>query len=94
MQATRRLSILKALWVAALAIVGGAVLPRVAAAQGRGTVQATARVVETRPSLEALQAARAAIQGQHPVATVAQVTVDRPPDSPRTVVVTINYSRN
>lgn len=94
MHATGRLSILKALSLAALAVLGGAMLPGAAEAQARGSVQATARVVETRQSVQALQAARALLQGQRPVATVAQITVDRPAGTPRTLVVTINYSRS
>jgi hypothetical protein len=87
-------SVLKALSVAALVAIGAAVLPAAAEAQARGTVQATATVVETRHSFEALQAARSALESQHPVATVAQVSVERPVARPNTVVVTINYSLN
>ncbi|MGH7673575.1 MAG: hypothetical protein ACREMC_11815 [Gemmatimonadales bacterium] len=80
--------------MAALVAIGAAVLPAAAEAQARGTVQATATVVETRHSFEALQAARSALEGQRAVATVAQVCVDRPVTRPNTVVVTIDYSLN
>ena len=87
-------SILKALSVAAALALGAAALPAAAEAQARGGLQATATVVETRHSFEALQAAQSALEGQRAVATVAQVSVDRPETHPSTVVVTINYSRN
>jgi hypothetical protein len=84
--------------VAALVALGMVAKPVTAEAQARGTVQATATVVDTRPGFEALQTARAAIQtaahsredsriqSQQTVVTVAQ--------SPRAMVVTINYARN
>ncbi len=87
---------LKALKVAVLAVLGAAALPAAAEAQTRGSLQASATVVDTRPSFAALQAARAAL---HPaahttVATVAQVSVERPANRPGIVVLTIDYSRN
>ena len=96
MRAAGRFSYLKALKVAALVVLGAAALPIAAEAQARGTLQATATVVDTRPSVEALQAARAALQAEthQTVATVAQVSIERPTGRPRTVVVTIDYSRN
>lgn len=96
MRAAGRFSYLKALKAAALVVLGAAALPVAAEAQARGTLQATATVVDTRPSFEALQAARAALQPEthQAVATVAQVSVERPTSRPRTIVVTIDYSRN
>jgi hypothetical protein len=84
--------------VVALVAVGLVARPVTAEAQARGTVQATATVVDTRPGFEALQSARSAIQAathsredsriqsQQSVVTVAQ--------SQRALVVTINYARN
>jgi hypothetical protein len=96
MRAAGRFSYLKALTVAALVVLGAAALPVAAQAQARGTLQATATVVDTRPSFEALQAARAALQPEthRTVATVAQVSVERPTSRPSAIVVTIDYSRN
>lgn len=94
MRTAGRFSVLKTLSVAAVLAIGAAALPAAAEAQARGTLQATATVVETRHSFEALQAARHALEGQRTVATVAQVSVDRPVTRPGTVVVTIDYSRN
>lgn len=87
-----------ALSLAVLVAIGMVVRPATAEAQARGSVQATATVVDTRTGAEALQAARTAIQAatlsrgesrtqsQQSVVTVAQ--------SPRALVVTINYARN
>ena len=101
MRTTPRLSIVKVLVVGALAGLSLVLAPRAAEAQARGTLQATATVVDTRTSFEALQAARSAVQSairpdssSHAVATVAQVSVDRPPTRPDTLVVTIAYARN
>lgn len=96
MRVAYRFSYLKALKVAVLVVLGAAALPIAAEAQARGTMQATATVVDTRPSFDALQAARGALQpGVHKtVATVAQVSVERPASRPGTIVVTIDYSRN
>lgn len=94
MRTAGRFSVLKALSMAAGVVIGAAALPAAAEAQARGTLQATATVVETRHSFEALQAAQRALDGQSTVATVAQVSVDRPVARPGTVVVTIDYSRN
>jgi hypothetical protein len=87
---------LKALKVAVLAVLGAAALPTAAEAQTRGSLQASATVVDTRPSFAALQAARAALQpaAHETVATVAQVSVERPANRPGIVVLTIDYSRN
>lgn len=80
--------------VAALMTVG-----RDAEAQARGTLQATATVVDTRQGFEALSVVRAnltnsSIESGSTVATVAQVTTARPSTKPSSVVVTIDYSRN
>lgn len=96
MRAAGWFSYLKALKVAALVVLGAAALPVAAEAQARGTLQASATVVDTRPSFEALRAARAALQPKtnKTVATVAQISVERPTSRPSTIVVTIAYSRN
>jgi len=101
MRAVSRTSVLKVVAVLALAVLGGVALPGAAEAQARGSLQATATVVDTRPSFTSLQAAQTAIQAavspqadRRAVATVAQVSVDRPSARPGTVVVTIDFSRN
>jgi len=78
----------------ALALVG-----RTAEAQARGTVQATATVVDTRQGFQALTAVRqtltdSRIQSQTTVTTVAQITTERPASNPERVVVTVDFSRN
>ena len=86
--------------LAAVAIVGALMLVgRTAEAQARGTVQASATVVDTRQGFEALSAVRQAItdsriESQRTVATVALIKTERPIALPRTVVVTVDYSRN
>lgn len=84
--------------VAALVVLGMVLKPSVAEAQARGTLRATATVVDTRPSFEGLRAAQAAIQAATNSRTdsrtqsqQAVVTVAR---SPRTLVVTIDYARS
>jgi hypothetical protein len=72
---------------------------RDAEAQARGTLQATATVVDTRQGFEALTVVRqqltdSSIQSAHTVATVAQISTTRPETKPSAVVVTIDYSRN
>jgi hypothetical protein len=97
-----RSSILKAVSVATVLVVGILVLPRAAEAQARGTLQATATVVDTRTSFASLDVARTAVQfavapqtrSQSAVSTVAQVSVSRPESRPSALVVTIDYSRN
>jgi hypothetical protein len=89
--------ILKVLSVVTVLLVGAAFAPRTAEAQARGTLQATATVVDTRTSFASLEAARDALRpaaGRRHVATVAQVSVQRPEQRPSAVVVTIDYSRN
>ena len=80
--------------VAALTLVG-----RNAEAQARGTLQATATVVDTRQGFQALSAVRQAvtnsrIQSEHAVATVAQISTERPTSTPSAIVVTVDFSRN
>jgi hypothetical protein len=109
MSAGSRFSYLKTLAVGALMLLGAAALPATAEAQARGTLQASATVVDTRQGFGALDAARSAVRSaQSPtdfrldsrigsretVATVAQVSVERPATRPSALVVTIDYSRN
>ena len=97
-----RSSIIKAVSVATVLFVGMLALPRAAEAQARGTVQATATVVDTRTSFASLEVARSAVQSavapqtrnQSAASTVAQVSVSRPDSRPSEIVVTIDYSRN
>ena len=87
-----------ALTVAAIVALAAVGTPATAEAQARGTLQASATVVDTRPAFAALEAARTAIQA--PMQSRAEsrnqsqpsvVTVAR---SSQAVVVTINYARN
>ena len=106
MRAASRFSYLKAMAVVGLVVLGGAALPAAAEAQARGTLQATATVVDTKQGFGALDAARAAISSAtdsrlnsrigspDSVATVAQISVVRQPDQPSALTVTIDYSRN
>lgn len=109
MRAGSRFSYLKTLAVGAMVLLGAVALPGAAEAQARGTLQASATVVDTRQGFGALDAARSALRsGQsaidsrldsrigsmETVATVAHVSVKRPTTRPSTVVVTIEYSRN
>jgi hypothetical protein len=106
MREVSRFSYLKALAVGVLVVVGGAGLPAAAEAQARGTLQASATVVDTRQGFGALDAARAAVRSatesrldsrigsKESVTTVAQVSVARSPSRPSDLLVTIDYSRN
>lgn len=106
MNAGSRFSYLKGIMTGALVVVGGAALPAAAEAQARGTLQATATVVDTRQGFGALDAARTAVQAAtnsridssignaDTVATVAQVSVARSTTGTSAVVVMIDYSRN
>ena len=90
-----RFALVAALVVGALMLVGG----EDAEAQARGTLQATATVVDTRQGFEALSAVRQAltasrIESRHAVETVAVISTERPATNPRTVVVTVDFSRN
>jgi len=88
---------LKTLALVALPLVGIALRPNTAEAQARGTLQAVATVVDTRPSFEGLQAAQHAVSDfassrttvRDSVQTVAQVslrteTLAANPTTPRT----------
>ena len=105
MRTASRFSYLKALTGGALVLLGSAAIPSTAEAQARGTLQATATVVDTRQGFGALDAARSAVRsatdsriesrfGSQTVATVAQVSVERSTNRSSTLVVTIDYSRN
>jgi hypothetical protein len=86
--------------IAAVLVVGALTLMgRDAEAQARGTLQATATVVDTRQGFEALSAVRQAatnsrIQSEPAVSTVALISSERPASKPSTVVVTVDFSRN
>jgi len=89
-----RFGLVAVLVVGALTLMG-----RDAEAQARGTLQASATVVDTRQGFEALSAVRqavtnSAIQTGRAVATVAQISTVRPVSQPSTVVVTVDFSRN
>jgi len=89
-----RFGLVSVVMAVALMMVG-----RNAEAQARGTLQATATVVDTRQGFEALAVVRQAVidsrtESQHAVATVALIKTERPVALPRTVVVTVDYSRN
>jgi hypothetical protein len=98
-------SYLKMLAVVALVVLGGAGLPAAAEAQARGTLQASATVVDTKQGFGALDAARAALSAAtdsrldsrignvDSVMTVAQVSVERRVTQ-SALLVTIDYSRN
>jgi hypothetical protein len=102
MRAASQVSYLKALTVAALVVLGPVALPVAAEAQARGTLQATATVVDTKQGFGALDAARQAVQSATnstiaspvAVATVAQISIERSADHRSAMVVTIDYSRN
>lgn len=74
-------------------------LGRRAEAQARGTLQATATVVDTRQGFEALSLVRQSttnsrIESKDTVTTVAQISTARPAAEPNTLVVTVDFSRN
>ena len=107
MRLVERGSYLRMVAVVALVVLGGAGLPAVAEAQARGTLQASATVVDTKQGFGALDAARAAVSAAtdsrldsrignvDTVATVAQVSVKRRANqSTSALLVTIDYSRN
>ncbi len=106
MRAAGQRSYLKMVAVVALAVLGGAGLPAAAEAQARGTLQASATVVDTKQAFGALSAARAAVQAAadsrldsrigslDTVTTVAQISVQRPANQSSALRVTIDYSRN
>jgi hypothetical protein len=79
-----------------LAILALMVAGKDAEAQARGSLQATATVVDTRQGFEALsivqqQLAVAKADRAHTVATVAQISTV---PAEKAVVVTVDYSRN
>ena len=89
-----RFGIVAVLVVGALTLMG-----RDAEAQARGTLQASATVVDTRQGFEALSAVRQSVtnsraQSEPAVATVALISSERPASKPSTVVVTVDFSRN
>jgi len=89
-----RFGIVAVLVVGALSVMG-----RDAEAQARGTLQASATVVDTRQGFEALSAVRQAVtnsrtQSAPAVSTVALISSERPASKPSTVVVTVDFSRN
>lgn len=89
-----RLGMKIALSLALLALMG-----RRAEAQARGTLQATATVVDTRQGFEALSLVRQSvtnsrIESRDTVTTVAQVSTARPATQPNTLLVTVDFSRN
>jgi len=89
-----RFGLVAVLVVGALTLVG-----RDAEAQARGTLQATATVVDTRQGFEALSIVRqtvtnSRVESQHTVTTVAQISTQRPAAQPSTMVVTVDFSRN
>ena len=104
-----RWTIGKAISVATVALLAVS-LPRAAEAQARGTLQAVATVVDTRPSFEGLRAAQAAVSSwsgavetrRDTVQTVAQVSVEprhtgapeAPGSQPSALVVTVDFLRN
>jgi hypothetical protein len=98
MRAAGRFSIPKVLVLAAVATLGLAAHPAIAEAQARGTLQATATVVDTRPSFEALKVAQTAIQAAVTTGadskTESQQTVVTVARTPSALVVTIDYARN
>jgi len=80
--------------VVAFGVIG---LPQSAATQARGSVQATAIVVDMRVSYSSLEGVRHALQpsiNRRPANTVAELRVERRKNNPRDLIVTIEYSRN
>jgi hypothetical protein len=85
--------------LAILAVLALMMVGRDAEAQARGSLQATATVVDTRQGFEALSVVRqsftnSTIESSSTVATVAQITTAWPSAKPSAVVVTVDYSRN
>ena len=85
--------------VAVVAVLAMPILARDAEAQARGTLQATATVVDTRQGFQALSLVRhqltdSRIESANTVATVAQISTARRSQNEKAVVVTIDYSRN
>ena len=81
--------------VAGLVFAGIVGWTGVAEAQARGTLQASARVVDTRQGLAALSAARAAVQPVSPNSRIEnQNTVVTVARERRVLVVTVSFARN
>jgi len=72
------------------------VIGRSAEAQARGSLQASATVIDTRQGFEALTAVRQAVtnSSMETPRSVAVVTTAKPAAKPRTIVVTVDFSRN
>jgi hypothetical protein len=85
--------------LAAVVVIGGLMLVgRNAEAQARGSLQASATVVDTRQGFEALSAVQQAVSNSRSlrkdaVATVAVVTTERSVADQK-VVVTVDFARN
>ena len=84
--------------VAVIMLGGLMLMGRNAEAQARGTLQATATVVDTRQGFEAISAVQQAvtnsrIQSKQAVATVAVVTTERSVGDQK-MVVTVDFARN
>ena len=96
-----RWTIGKAISVATVALLAVS-LPRAAEAQARGTLQATATVVDTRQGFEALSRVQQVMRSDahsknaEAVASVAQISAMRMPATVGgpSLVVTVDYSRN
>lgn len=98
---TQRTSMIaKFVTMVTIAIAAIGIAPAIAEAQARGSLQVSAQVVSTDNAFRVLDAARAAVssvtgssatRALETAPTVARVTVAR---DPRSVVVTINYSRS
>ena len=96
-----RRTIGKAISMATVALLAVS-LPRAAEAQARGTLQATATVVDTRQGFEALSRVQQVVRSDahsknaQPVASVAQISAVRTPATVGgpSLVVTVDYSRN
>jgi len=93
----------RALGVAALVAGFSTLRPAAAEAQGRGTLQVYAQVVDTKAGYDGISAARSALLAAstrsgaaqlNPVTTLAHVSVAYPSEQRSGVVVTIDYSKN
>jgi hypothetical protein len=86
----------------AVIVAASALVPGVAEAQARGTLQVYAQVVDTKASYEGLQAAKVALQSgpsgsksvQAAVSTLASVSVAYVTKQQPAVILTIDYSKN
>jgi len=87
--------------VAMVVLLAGALtaLPAAAQAQDRGTLQATARVVNTAPGFDALLTTQAAVRNGRPsddtVSTLASVSVTEPRQGVSgSIIVTVAFAKN